>query len=189
MHLSTILPLLTLSTLSTANAIPSSTAPSCTCSPSSPSTTTSTHPTPTPSPTGQAIVQNNCKAPIYLWVVGHEPTYDTSIAAGEAFAQTYWHDAVTGGVALKITTLVDGLYSRAPQLILAYTLNDAEGLVYYDLSTVFGSPFEGQEVRLVVGRGQGQDQVVEWKNGLPSQGSGSPTMVLPVGVDLVLSVC
>lgn len=139
--------------------------------------------------TGQTIVQNNCADPIYLWSIGHDPAPQTTIAPGKAFSQAYWRDPVTGGVAIKMTSVQNGLYNRSPQLVLAYTLNKDEKLVYYDLSTVFGSPFEGKQVRLSAGQGDKTNKVVEWKNGVPTSGNGSPTMVVVEKEDLMLTIC
>lgn len=199
MHLANIVAIFAL-TISTANAVPttpsstpcdcsSSSVPSSTVPSSSPPSITPI-PTPTPKPTtGNAIVQNNCADPIYLWSLGHDPAPQNAIAPGKAFSQAYWHDPVDGGVAIKITSVQDGLYNGSPQLVLAYTLNKDERLVYYDLSTLFGSPFKGKEIRLNAGEGDKTNQVVEWKNGVPTSGNGSPTMVVVETDDLMLTIC
>lgn len=76
------------------------------------------------------------------------------------FTETYHRDPSTGGVALKVTTVADGLYSNAPETVFAYNLvNDT---VWYDLSDVYGDPFRGRTVQV-----DPADPPIVWENGLP----------------------
>ncbi|MBE3045758.1 hypothetical protein IMZ48_25070, partial [Candidatus Bathyarchaeota archaeon] len=96
--------------------------------------------------TGRAIVNNNCDFPVYVWSVGSEVSYGGEIATGKSFTEDLVRDPVTGGLAIKVTTVEDGLYNGAPQTNFAYTLDPEQ--VWYDLSDVFGSPFDGHAVVL-----------------------------------------
>ena len=101
---------------------------------------------------------------------------------GKNYTETYHSDPATGGVAIKITAVRDGLYNGSPQLILAYSL--VGNSVWYDLSEVFGMPFQGKSVRLMAA----DEVAVNWKKGTPPTGGENP-MVQPAGKDLVLMLC
>jgi hypothetical protein len=89
----------------------------------------------------------------------------------------------TGGIAIKISTDIDGLYTSAPQMIFAYNLsNVSQGKVWYDLSDVFGDPFEGYPVSLTPAEPR-----ISWTNGVPP--AGSQVRVTQADTNLVLSVC
>jgi hypothetical protein len=145
-----------------------------------------------PEALGHAIVTNNCADPIYVWSVGGSAGAQTTIKPQHAYTEPYRVDDQTGGVALKITTEANGLYSNAPQLILAYALDLQTQRLYYDLSEKFGSPFRGHDVRLFAqGAGdEGQaeaEAVIIWKNGV--QPPGMRVLVLDPQRDLNLTVC
>lgn len=76
-----------------------------------------------------------------------------------------YHDAKTGGVALKITRTAGGLYSGDPQQVFAYNLDGS--LVWYDLSAVFGEPFLGQRIEVTSTTGA----PIIWKSGTNPGGS------------------
>lgn len=145
-------------------------------------------PTPVQTPTtsngvghlGQAVVVNHCKIPIYIWSVGSSVRPQATILPYGRFSETYRHDKETGGIALKISTVHDGLYTSAPLTIFAYNL--ASGKVWYDLSDVFGDPFAGHPVTLKPSEPQ-----VYWQNGIPP--SGSMVRVRDASGDLVLTLC
>lgn len=104
--------------------------------------------------------------------------------------EPYRHDDTTSGIALKITAQKNGLYNNAPQLILAYDLDMNANRLYYDLSEKFGSPFQGNDVRLVA-EGPAEDQkaetVVEWNDGVAPP--GLRILVLDPSRDLNLTLC
>ncbi|KAL2818483.1 hypothetical protein BDW59DRAFT_151965 [Aspergillus cavernicola] len=87
---------------------------------------------------GHAVVSNRCYIPIYLWSVGEKISPQNVVQPGQKYKEIFRRDPKTGGVALKITTDKDGLYTSAPQTVFAYNL--VEELVWYDLSDVFGDP-------------------------------------------------
>ncbi|KAL4922329.1 hypothetical protein BDW62DRAFT_51524 [Aspergillus aurantiobrunneus] len=131
-------------------------------------------------PLGHAVVANNCEMPIYLWSVGESISSQNVVHPGEEYAEIFRRDPKTGGIAIKITTVRDGLYTSAPQTVFAYNL--VEDLVWYDLSDVFGDPFEGYSVSLLP-----SEPAIRWTEGIPP--SGSQVRMLEATTDLVLSVC
>jgi hypothetical protein len=96
------------------------------------------------------------------------------------YSETYRHDKESGGVALKISAVHDGLYSSSPMTVFAYNL--ASGRVWYDLSDLFGDPFSGYPVVL-----QPSEPEIFWQDGIPP--SGSMVRVQNASVDLILTVC
>ncbi|KAL4908924.1 hypothetical protein BDW74DRAFT_174151 [Aspergillus multicolor] len=136
---------------------------------------------PSPNETiGHAIVNNNCEMPIYLWSVGQDVSAQYQLIPGDSYAEVFRRDSQTGGVAIKITTVKDGLYLSTPQTVFAYNL--VEDLVWYDLSDVFGDPFKGQIVTI-----EPAEPEIWWNEGVPP--SGSQVRLLNASRDLVLSVC
>ncbi|PGG95006.1 hypothetical protein AJ79_10322 [Helicocarpus griseus UAMH5409] len=96
---------------------------------------------------GNATVINNCPFPVYLtWVGQCQGPEVTLNAEGGRYIETFTRDPVSGGIALKITRVQGGVSQGAPQTIYAYNLNN--GLIWYDLSEVFGSPFAPNALRL-----------------------------------------
>lgn len=74
-------------------------------------------------------------------------------------------DAKTGGIAIKITKTADGLYNGSPQQVFSYNLDGAQ--VWYDLSTVFGEPFNGQRIEVTSNTGGS----IVWPTGTNPGGS------------------
>jgi hypothetical protein len=74
-------------------------------------------------------------------------------------------DPTTGGIAIKITKGPEGLYNGEAQQIFAYSLDN--GLVWYDLSSLFGEPFLGQKVEVTSQTGGS----IVWENGSNPGGS------------------
>ncbi|KAL4947522.1 hypothetical protein BDW69DRAFT_190127 [Aspergillus filifer] len=131
-------------------------------------------------PLGHAVVVNNCQMAIYVWSVGQSISGQSIIQPGDGYAEVYRRDPKTGGVAIKITTVPDGLYTSAPQTVFAYNLVD--NMVWYDLSDLFGDPFEGDSVSLLP-----SEPAIRWEEGVPP--SGSQVRVLQADNDLVLNLC
>ncbi|KAL4873078.1 hypothetical protein BDV12DRAFT_116384 [Aspergillus spectabilis] len=131
-------------------------------------------------PMGHALVANRCEIPLYLWSVGENISQQAIIESGQVYSEIFRRDPKTGGIAIKITTVKDGLYTSAPQTVFAYNLvND---LVWYDLSDVFGDPFQGEIVSLLP-----SEPTISWDDGVPP--SGSQVRVQDARTDLVLTVC
>ncbi|KAF1836551.1 hypothetical protein BDW02DRAFT_493476 [Decorospora gaudefroyi] len=115
---------------------------------------------------GIALVVNNTPSPIYVWSVGGSIGARNDIRPGGGI---YWErmhrDERSGGIAIKVTKTPDGLYSGAPQQIFAYNLEGEQ--VWYDLSSVFGEPFVGYEVKVEMDAGES----IVWPNGTNPGGS------------------
>ncbi|KAJ5773326.1 hypothetical protein N7457_008222 [Penicillium paradoxum] len=200
MHLSTIVPLLSLSTLALSqptvhdshlahldprNNIPYGAFPT----PSSigPMVPTSTPPSTRPR-LGHAIVQNNCDFPVYLWSVASTVQPVRTLLPNDDYSELFRKNPDTGGIAIKISTDRNGLYNSSPQMVFAYNLSFSqeggrnEERVWYDLSDVYGDPFVGYPVDLTP-----SEPLISWKDGVPP--AGSQVRVIASSTDLVLSLC
>ncbi|OJJ85901.1 Bys1 family protein [Aspergillus glaucus CBS 516.65] len=139
---------------------------------------------------GHAIIRNSCAYPLYLWSVGASISPQYTLPAYHSYRESFRHDAVSGGVALKITTAPNGLFTGRPQTIFAYNLNVNASSVWYDLSDVFGDPFEGSEVKVGVMQKGGKTSVEEglrWADGVPPR--GSQVRVVGAREDLRVEFC
>ncbi|KAF2799819.1 hypothetical protein K505DRAFT_356295 [Melanomma pulvis-pyrius CBS 109.77] len=114
---------------------------------------------------GNAIVKNNSTSTFYLWSVGSSVGPRQAIAPGGTYTEALHHDATTGGIAIKITKTNDGLYTGAPTQVFSYSLDGAQ--VWYDLSTVFGEPFNGQRITVASATGG----TIDWPQGKNPGGS------------------
>lgn len=130
---------------------------------------------------GHAMVNNKCPFPVYIWSVGDAIGPAVTTAPGECYVETFRHDPKSGGIAIKITTLSDGLLKSAPMTIFAYNLA-GDGKVWYDLSDIFGDPFTGYPVVL-----SPAEPAISWGNGQPP--AGSSVHVQDSVNDLVLTLC
>lgn len=128
---------------------------------------------------GNAIVKNNSTQPFYLWSVGGSVGERQTVVPGGNYSEVLRHDATTGGIALKITKTEDGLYTGAATQIFSYSLDGSQ--VWYDLSTVFGEPFQGQ--RLTVSSNGGG--TINWPTG--SNPGGSQVKVSSSNNDVVFT--
>jgi len=130
---------------------------------------------------GNAIVKNNCPSTFYLWSVGGSLGPKQTIAPGKSYSEPLHRDATTGGIAIKITKTNDGLFKGAPQQIFSYSLDGAQ--VWYDLSTVFGEPFNGQHITVKSSSGP----TIDWPKG--SNPGGSQVKVANSANDVVFTAC
>jgi hypothetical protein len=160
--------------------IPNSATPS----PASSSASLSPNATPTPASIdarlGRAIIVNHCKIPVYIWSVGTVIRNPAALLPGNRYGETFRQDHTAGGIAIKISTEENGLYDSAPLTVFAYNINNQS--VWYDLSDVFGDPFNGQPVVL-----SPAEPPIDWANGIPP--SGSQVRVQDVSEDLLLTLC
>lgn len=131
---------------------------------------------------GTAIIHNSCAYPLYLWTVGSQISPQHTIAPSHQHREPYRHDPLSGGIAMKVTTQPDGLFSGKPQTIFAYNLNHNESRVWYDISDVFGDPFEGSSVQV-----QPATPEVHWTDGVPPR--GSQVRVVDAREDLKVQFC
>jgi Blastomyces yeast-phase-specific protein len=133
---------------------------------------------------GNAVVLNHCPSDIYAWSVGSSIGPSQTIVSGQNYSETYHRDPVSGGTTIKLTRQPEGLTNGSPQMQFAYSLtNDS---IWYDLSDVFGDPFNGDSVDL-----QPSDNSclpITWPAGVPPSG---PDKVGVCGstANVVLTVC
>jgi hypothetical protein len=133
---------------------------------------------------GQARVVNNCDFEATVWSVGSAVSEPNTLdAAGGEYSETFRRDPVTGGVSLKVTVEPDGLYTGAPQLNYAYSLDP--GQIWYDLSSVFGDAFGGH--RLVVGSAKETCPEIVWEDG--TNPGGSQVKDCTSDEDVTLTLC
>ncbi|BCS25064.1 putative BYS1 domain protein [Aspergillus puulaauensis] len=132
---------------------------------------------------GNAKVHNNCNAPMYLWSVGGSVSNVHRINPGETFSEQFHRDPTSGGIALKITRTPNGLYDGSPQLNFAYTLDPNQ--LWYDLSTVFGTAFQGKV--LTVTSSNEACPTICWPDG--SQPAGSQVKTCDTVSDETLTLC
>ncbi|KAJ6188384.1 hypothetical protein N7519_003292 [Penicillium mononematosum] len=148
----------------------------------------SSTPTPVHRKLGHAIVHNNCEFPVYLWSVGSKVLPEETLLPDDEYSEVFRENPDTGGIAIKISTDRDGLYDSAPQMIFAYNLSstrergERQDKVWYDLSDVFGDPFVGYPVSLTP-----SEPLISWKDGVPP--AGSQVRDVDASTDLVLSLC
>ncbi|KAF2685897.1 hypothetical protein K458DRAFT_417086 [Lentithecium fluviatile CBS 122367] len=114
---------------------------------------------------GNAIIKNNCPQTIYAWSVGGDIGPKQTIGTGKQYSEQLHRDPKSGGIALKMTKVNDGLWTGAPEQIFSYSLDGA--LVWYDLSTVFGEPFSGQHIKVTSEGGP----TIDWPKGTNPGGS------------------
>jgi hypothetical protein len=133
---------------------------------------------------GKARIVNNCTFDATAWSVDskiHGP--NTLKARGGTYEETFHRDSVTGGIALKVTRSSDGLYTGAPQLTFAYSLDGSQ--VWYDLASVFGDAFPGS--KLVEKSANANCPSIVWAKGTPP--AGSQVKVCGADKDVTLTLC
>ncbi|EEY16319.1 Bys1 family protein [Verticillium alfalfae VaMs.102] len=139
--------------------------------------------TPLVSAVGKARVVNNCDYEVSVWSVGSAIAGPYRLAPKSgSYAETFVKDPKTGGKAIKITTARDGLYTGAPQLNFAYSLDGVK--IWYDLSSVFGDAFKGK--KLVERSADSTCPAITWDNGTPPAGSQVKTCTSAKDVTLTL---
>ncbi|EEH38448.1 Bys1 family protein [Paracoccidioides lutzii Pb01] len=140
--------------------------------------------TPAAQAVGNAIVINKCTFPAFLNSVGSQIGPEKYLAPnGGRYSEPFRRDPQSGGIALKITRESGGLVKGAPQTIYAYNLNN--NLIWYDLSNVFGNPFEPKALRL--SPLDNRCPTIFWPNGVPP--AGSQTRNCQPNSDVTLTLC
>ncbi|KAH7383801.1 hypothetical protein BKA66DRAFT_417594 [Pyrenochaeta sp. MPI-SDFR-AT-0127] len=114
---------------------------------------------------GSALVLNNSTAPLYVWSVSSTVGPRQTVVPGALYMEALHRDAKTGGIAIKITKTPNGLYDGSPQQVFSYSLDGAQ--VWYDLSAVFGEPFNGQRIEVTSNTGGS----IVWPKGTNPGGS------------------
>jgi hypothetical protein len=129
----------------------------------------------------ETLVHNNCDFPIWYAAVDSTPPINMTIIPPAGYvAQDQWFDGKTG-TALKITKSYNGLWANEPVLNFGYTLSNGE--IWYDLSTINGFDFWGENITLEGGK-KGSEEIV-W------EGAPGPVHIAHwVGsLDLLLTLC
>ncbi|KAI9166339.1 Antigenic thaumatin-like protein [Paramyrothecium foliicola] len=133
---------------------------------------------------GKARVVNNCTFDATAWSVDSKINGPFTLKAkGGKYEETFHRDPVTGGIAIKVTRNSDGLYTGAPQLNYAYSLDGSQ--VWYDLSSVFGDAFPGR--KLVEKSANNNCPSIVWTDGTPPK--GSQVKVCAADKDVTLTLC
>ena len=133
---------------------------------------------------GRAIVSNECPSPIYLWSVGGSISPQHAVAPSTSYSETFRRDPVSGGIAIKISPVENGIFQpNVSQTIFAYNLDGDK--VWYDMSDIFGDGFAGRTVSLKPSDETCQEIV--WAYG--KQPAGSSVRVCGADGDLTLSFC
>ncbi|KAI1932593.1 hypothetical protein LOZ65_000582 [Ophidiomyces ophidiicola] len=131
---------------------------------------------------GSVIVENHCPFTVYLWSVGGSIGPKNTLGSGAVYKEQFRRDPQSGGIAVKITTVNDGLFNGSPQTNFAYSLTDTQ--VFYDMSDVMGDPFKGYTLLAHPSKDGCGD--IYWENGVPPAGSQVKSCVKSSDVTLTL---
>lgn len=132
---------------------------------------------------GNARIVNNCSFDVTTWSVGSQISDAHTLKTGDVYSEQFVTDPKTGGIALKVTTQPDGLYTGKPQTIFSYSLTN--NIVWYDLSDIFGDAFSGKNI--LVASANTDCPTISWKNGIPP--SGSQVKNCGSDKDVTLTLC
>lgn len=133
---------------------------------------------------GRAIVTNECPDPIYLWSVGGTISPQHAIEPSTSYSEPFTRDPVSGGIALKISPVENGIFKpNVSQTIFAYNLDGDN--VWYDMSDIFGDGFAGRTMSLKPSDASCSEIV--WGTG--KQPAGSAVRVCGAEGDLELTFC
>jgi hypothetical protein len=133
---------------------------------------------------GRAIVTNQCDDTVYLWSVGSTIGTQNPIPKDTSYSETFHRDPASGGIALKITAVENGLFMpNVSQTIFSYNLD--QNTIWYDMSDVFGDGFAGRTMTI-----KPTDTACEsivWGFGKPP--AGSQVKNCQANTDLELTFC
>jgi len=133
---------------------------------------------------GRAIVTNQCDEPIYLWSVGGTIGPQRTVTKDTSYSETFHRDPVSGGIAIKITAVPDGIFKpNVSQTNFAYNLDGNR--IWYDLSDVFGDGFSGRTV--TIKPTDTSCESISWPFGSPP--AGSQVKNCQANTDLELTFC
>jgi hypothetical protein len=98
---------------------------------------------------GKAIITNRCPQPVYVWSIpsaGSAHTNNLPIPPGGRYEEAWRHGtSEQPGIALKISTEVDGIYKGMDEINFAYSIERSnKSEVWVDLSPVRGKPFDSR---------------------------------------------
>jgi hypothetical protein len=133
---------------------------------------------------GRAIVTNQCDEPIYLWSVGGTVGEQTTLTKDTSYREVFHTDPVSGGIALKVTSVEGGLFKpNTTQINFAYSLDGNQ--IWYDMSSVFGDGFAGRTLKITPS--DSSCESIPWAYG--KQPAGSQTKVCQAETNLELTFC
>ncbi|KAJ5177285.1 uncharacterized protein N7482_003162 [Penicillium canariense] len=132
---------------------------------------------------GNAVVENACADPVYLWSVGGSVGERQTVDPGTNYTEALHYDDISGGIAIKITRSEDGLYDGSPQTNFQYSLTD---FLYYDLFDVYGDPFSGHT--LVVNPSIDTCNKICWGEGIRATAT-SQTESCSTDANITLTLC
>jgi hypothetical protein len=135
---------------------------------------------------GRAIVTNQCDAPLYLWSVGSSIGVQQVVNKDQSYSELFHRDPVSGGIALKISAVPDGIFQpNVSQTIFAYNYDEGTNTIWYDMSDVFGDGFVGRT--MTVKPSDPNCQSIDWYYGRPP--AGSQVKNCQAKTDLELTFC
>jgi hypothetical protein len=133
---------------------------------------------------GRAIVTNQCDSTIYLWSVGGSIGNQVVISKDQSYSETFHRDPVSGGIALKIAAVENGIFQpNVSQTIFSYNLDG--NTIWYDMSDVFGDGFYGRT--LTIKPTDTSCESISWPFGKPP--AGSQVKNCQANTDLELTFC
>lgn len=133
---------------------------------------------------GRAIITNQCDDPIYLWSVGGSISEQHTIIKDTSYSEIFHTDPVSGGIALKISPIENGIFKpNVSQTIFAYNLDT--NTIWYDMSDIFGDGFAGRTMKITPT--ESSCESILWGAGKP--GAGSQVKSCAADGDLELSFC
>jgi hypothetical protein len=94
----------------------------------------------------KAIVTNNCRKDVYIWSVPEKADLanNLSISPGKRYEEP-WRPgtAITPGVAIKVTTEPDGIYTGKSEINFQYDIDPWDSTkIWIDLATIHGNDFD-----------------------------------------------
>jgi hypothetical protein len=133
---------------------------------------------------GRAIVTNQCDEPIYLWSVGGSVSQQNTIPKDSSYSEVFHVDPASGGIALKVTSVENGLFkANVTQINFAYSLDSNQ--VWFDMSSVFGDGFAGRTIKITPT--DSSCESIAW--GMGKQPAGSQVKTCQANTDLELTFC
>lgn len=90
-----------------------------------------------------AVVTNLCSYDVYIWSVPGD-MHQNIITPGGSYVEAFHHGESNSGIALKISSESDGIYSGGDELIFAYSVDPHDGSkVWLNVDSLRGDPFDG----------------------------------------------
>ncbi|PHH55252.1 Antigenic thaumatin-like protein [Ceratocystis fimbriata CBS 114723] len=141
--------------------------------------------------TSKTTVVNKCTYPLYLWSVSSTLSPRYRIAPHHGSYCEFIHTdqlSLKTGIALKITPNHSTIFDESSQMIFGYTLDTEMDptVLYYGLSNVFGTPFEGMKITLE--SDDPECSRMEWPDGV-NPGHGNYMRACSPDYSVVMVIC